>query len=377
MPRRKAVEDFLDLSAKSFWPRGTELVGLTFQLQAIAESELYPHYTIGLHAWFLEQIRQFDPDLSAYLHDGQSEKPFNISGLSGQFTTHSRALQLQAGKTYEWRVNGLSKPMAAGLQTWLRRLPGEVGLKNAPLRIQGVQIGQPPMTYPKLLKQSDAEDSSVSLSFVSPTSFRRKGRHLPLPWPTNVFHSYLRRWNDFSRYEVNQADFLDWIDESVIIQRHQLESVKVAAGKRGSVTGFVGAITFGLARPAALDPKFCQLFYALAQLAPYCGTGHKTTFGLGQTQLGWRSSRAMPAAPSMQGLLAERIEELTELFVAQRKRTGGERAREVAETWATVLARRELGDSLQDIAVDMEMPYGTVKSYVKLARRSLRGKNDQ
>ncbi|MCG8362706.1 MAG: CRISPR-associated endoribonuclease Cas6 [Pseudanabaenales cyanobacterium] len=377
MPRRKATEDFLDLSAKSFWPKATELVGLTFQLQAIADSSLYPQYTIGLHAWFLEQIQQFDPELSTYLHDGQAEKPFNISGLSGPFTPHSRALQLQAGKPYQWRVNGLSTPVAAGMQTWLHQLPAEVGLKNAPLTIRGVQIAQPPTTYTKLLKQSNSQAANVSLSFVSPTSFRRKGRHLPLPWPTNVFHSYLRRWNDFSRYPVDQADFLDWIDEYVIIQRHQLESVKVAAGKRGSVTGFVGAITFGLAQPAAMDPEFCQLFYALTQLAPYCGTGHKTTFGLGQTQLGWRSNQATPAAPSIQGLLAERIEELTEIFLAQRQRTGGDRAREIAETWATILARRELGDSLQDIATDMEKPYGTVKSYVKLAQRSLRGMHEE
>ena len=35
------------------------------------------------------------------------------------------------------------------------------------------------------------------------------------------------------------------------------------------------------------------------------------------------------------------------------------------------LARREMGDSLNIIAQDLEMPYETVKTYVKLARRSL------
>jgi len=36
------------------------------------------------------------------------------------------------------------------------------------------------------------------------------------------------------------------------------------------------------------------------------------------------------------------------------------------------LARRELGESLFDIAADLEMPYETVKTYVKLARRALK-----
>ena len=49
----------------------------------------------------------------------------------------------------------------------------------------------------------------------------------------------------------------------------------------------------------------------------------------------------------------------------------GDRARKTAETWATILARRERGESLQDIAIDLEMPYETVKTYTKLARRAL------
>jgi CRISPR-associated endoribonuclease Cas6 len=70
--------------------------------------------------------------------------------------------------------------------------------------------------------------------------------------------------------------------------------------------------------------------------------------------------------------LAARIDELTQKFMALRKRTGGSRAAEIAETWATILARRELGESLFDIAADLEMPYETVKTYVKLARRALK-----
>jgi CRISPR-associated endoribonuclease Cas6 len=53
----------------------------------------------------------------------------------------------------------------------------------------------------------------------------------------------------------------------------------------------------------------------------------------------------------------------------QQKRTGGARALKVCQTRATILARREFGDSLGAIATDLEMPYETVKTYAKLARR--------
>ncbi|MBE9077422.1 CRISPR-associated endoribonuclease Cas6 [Romeria aff. gracilis LEGE 07310] len=370
MARSRKAAPALDLSARSFWPKSTELVSLEFTVTPPTDCNLYPQYTTGLHAWFLDQIRQLDADLSAYLHDGESEKPFSLSGLSGQFVSHSQSLQLLASQPYQWRVSGFSQPTVAGLAHWLRQLPDEIGLKNAPLQIDSVQLAAPPMTYAKLLRQGKQTSGSVSLSFTSPTSFRRKGHHLPLPWPTNVFHSYLRRWNHFASKPADPDAFLDWVDDYVIIQRHQMESVKVAAGKRGSVTGFTGAVTYGLDRRAADPPEFQTLFYALTQLAPYCGTGHKTTFGLGETQLGWQSDQAAPEVPSMQQVLAERIDELTALFTAQRQRQGGRRAQDTAEKWATILARREQGDSLQEIAEQMQLPYETAKTYSKLARRA-------
>jgi CRISPR-associated endoribonuclease Cas6 len=373
MPRTRSVKPSSTKSNVAL-SAATELVGLNFSLEAIASGELYPQYTIGLHAWFLNQIREFDPELSAYLHDGESEKPFTISGLNGQFTAHSRALRVEAGATYQWQVTALSKPVVRGIATWLKQLPDTVDLKGAPLKIQAVALQLPPLTYKKLWQQASESQGTVDLSFLTPTSFRRRGHHFPLPVPTNLFHSYLRRWNDFSGQPFEDEAFLDWVEDCVTIQQHQLMTEKVAAGKRGSVTGFKGAIRLGLSNRAADNPEFQQLFYALVQLAPYCGTGHKTTFGLGCTHLGWQVEAADVApTPTMQTVLADRIGELTEYFIAQRKRQGGDRAIQIAETWATILARRELGESLQEIAADLDLVYDTAKTYVKLARRSLRG----
>ncbi len=357
---------------KLSWPQKTELVGLEFSLQAERNDALYPQYTIGLHAWFLQQIQQFDAALSAQLHDEQDEKPFVITGLDGQFVAHSRHLQVEQGKTYRWQVNGFSPMMVQGLKTWLKSPPAAIVLKDVPLTVQGIEVVLPPTTY-QALSEQPLTGNTFSLTFKSPTSFRRKGHHLPLPWPRNVFHSYLRRWNTFAAQPMDQEAFLDWVDEHVIIQRHQMQSVKVAAGKRGEVTGFTGAIAYSVDRKAAEQPDFYALFFILGRLAPYVGTGHKTTFGLGQTVAGWHLKEAIPTTlPTAQTLLAQRIEELTLLFREQRKRTGGDRAQDIAEKWATIVARRELGDSLEAIAADMGLAYETAKTYGKLARRALR-----
>ena len=353
------------------WADDTELVSLVFDLEVTDSTALYSQYTIGLHAWFLDQVRQINPTLSAHLHDSESEKPFSISALEGQLLPTGKQLQLQANLIYRWQINAISQPVVQFLSQWLIQLPPILKLRDASLQIKQISIVNPPTTYNQLL-QSSINHRNINLSFVSPTSFRRKGHHFPLPVPFNLFHSYLRRWNDFSGMPIEQDAFLEWIDENVIIHQHHLESVKVAAGKRGSVTGFTGAISLGLTKTALNNIEFTQLFYALVQLAPYCGTGHKTTFGLGQTCLDWVNPESNISSTATTNLLPERIEELTAIFTAQRKRIGGERTEKIATTWATILARREMGESLQIIAEDLEIPYTTVKTYVKLARRMLK-----
>lgn len=353
------------------WPANTELVGLVLELTPSAASYLYAQYAIGLHAWLLGQIQQTDPDLSQLLHDEQPEKAFTISGLEGDLLASGKDYKLACDRIYRWYITGLSLRVVQWLSQWLQNLPEQIDLRNAPLLIRSWDIAFPPTTYQQLLTAENPGKSTIKLSFTTPTSFRSKGHHFPLPVPEKVFHSYLRRWNNFSGINVDQDEFLNWIEENVIIIRHKLESKKVAAGKKGMVTGFTGAVEFGLGRSAQHRPDFVQLFYALGRLAPYCGTGHKTTFGLGQTRTQWLIDETLPEV-SIQSVLAARIEELTEKFIALKKRTGGNRAAEIAETWATILARRELGESLFDIAADLEMPYETVKTYVKLARRALK-----
>jgi CRISPR-associated endoribonuclease Cas6 len=358
------------VSQDNSWPADTPLVGFVFELSPERDVSLFPQYAIGLHAWFLDQVRSQDPALSAYLHDGQSEKPFTVSRLEGNLENSGRQVLLRSGSSYRWYVTALSQPVAEWMREWLQNPPEIVELHNAPLRINSIRTSHPPTTYQQLWESKPLR--SATLSFVSPTGFRKKGHHLPLPVPVNVFHSYLRRWNDFSEMPFDTDAFLKWVDEHIAIARHQVSSVKVAAGKRGSITGFTGEVEFCVSTQGRQNQEFQQLFSALANLAPYCGTGHKTPFGLGQTRRGHQKSHLHSEILPVEDQLAQRIEQLTQMLMRTQKRTGGTRAHSVCEIRATILARREFGESLQAIAQDLQMPYETVKSYVKLARRALK-----
>ena len=346
------------------------LITLGFDLVPQRTAKLPLQYAVGLHAWFLDQVRQSDPALAQALHDAESEKPFTLSRLQGPTEAVGKQLRISPESTYRWYASALSPAVAQWMQDWSMRLPARIPLRQVLLQIRSVGTDNPPTSYRQLLPRTPKR--SLALTFVTPTSFRRKGHHYPLPTPTNVFHSYLRRWNHFAGHPVDPEPFLSWIDENVAITRHQLESLKVAAGKRGSVTGFVGTIEFQLEARAQQQLQFARLFVALGSLAPYCSTGHKTAFGLGQTRLGWSAQRDSLHALLAQAQFAERVEELAARLLRRQKRPNGDRAQQVCHTRATILARQENGEALGDIATDLALPYDTVKSYAKVARQTLR-----
>lgn len=94
------------LATEQPWPLKTELVSLRFDLVTDSAYELYPQYTIGLHAWFLQQIQGFDPALSAQLHDGETDKAFNLFGPEGigdslQAIAADLGIPYETAKTYK------------------------------------------------------------------------------------------------------------------------------------------------------------------------------------------------------------------------------------------------------------------------------------
>ena len=363
------------------WSSDTELVGLVFNLTPKKDAALPANYAKGLHAWFLNQVKKKDAQLSQYLHNGQSEKPFTLSHLFGEIAEDNNQLLLFKEKTYQWYLSALSPQVVSWFRHLLHNMPkfiilnfkqpsGSIFPSKIYLNIQSVEIALPPTTYNQLFQT--VVRKKLALSFLSPTSFRTKGHHYPLPAPDKLFHSYLRRWNHFSADPFGLKAFIPWIEANTIITRHHLDSARVAEGKKGLVTGFFGSVELDLASSTKENPEFIKLYKALGQLAPYCGTGHKTTFGLGQTRLGWQERATDIANLSTETFIVQRQQEIFEALMSKQKRTGGDRAKNVCQTQAIILARREFGESLRTISNDLKMPYETVKTYAKLARQILK-----
>lgn len=75
---------------------------------------------------------------------------------------------------------------------------------------------------------------------------------------------------------------------------------------------------------------------------------------------------------SLKTVLEPRIKEITVILMESQKRKGGRRASDTCTKKATIYALYEIGQSLNEIAISLQMSYETVKTYVKLTRADIR-----
>jgi len=227
----------------------------------------------ALHANLLRWIAAVDPALAAEIHDRPVRKAFTVSALA----------PAPASAGWQWRVTLLDDTLlsavvdVARVQAWL-----DLDGTAVPVCWAEAEVASP--TYRDLL-ESSGSDTYLRMAFVSPTTFRAGQLDSPLPEPGAVFHSWLSHWNDFSPPNLHMSTtLLDLVRERIAIAEiRDLRTERHDLG-RSSPVGFVGQVTYAITHARLLNQADVWRLNALAQYAEFCGTGRKTTQGMGQTR---------------------------------------------------------------------------------------------
>lgn len=264
------------------------LYSLIIRLKAIKGGIISP--TQGYHAYalFLNLLQQADKKLSSQIHDGEGAKPLTLSPLQGKFVRNNNGVQLEESSIYWFRLCLFDDSLFSTLLGFLLKQdsPLVVQLEGTPFKIEEIITtkGQSPwvscQSFDELLDNASNE-RQINLKFFSPTTFRSKGkRNIILPLPSMVFGSYLARWKAFSH--VSLPPLLDKsLENGVIVGRYTLKS-NILHFNSYQETGFEGACTFIIEN--SVPEEEVRAMNALADFAFYCGTGAKTTMGMGQTR---------------------------------------------------------------------------------------------
>ena len=246
-------------------------ITLPLQSDPAARFPGYPHRALeaSLYTWLVAA----DPVLATRVHEAPGLKPFTIPPLSRRNGTLCY--------TFCLLDDDLWPPLEAALRSDALHPTVAIADDRWPVLPEGWTVRQ--QTYPELVVGA-AVATRFAFRFRSPTSFRTQDMHYPLPDAVLAFQSWLGRWNVYAPASLRlNVNTLDLVAAHVAISRHHLQTHVVSFDRYAQV-GFVGGVTYQVIKRRLLDDDLLRRLNVLADYAPYCGTGHKTTQGMGWTE---------------------------------------------------------------------------------------------
>jgi CRISPR-associated endoribonuclease Cas6 len=270
-------------------------------LNLLPQSPIPPQYLTGrhLHALFLTLVSSVDKELGDRLHDSTADKAFTLSplqisntnspllkgGKGGSKLQYSHQQPIPPGTPCWWRISLLDDTLFSKLtQLWLNLNPNRPWhLGPADLYITSIQ-GTPQSiqpwanasSYAQLYEEASNGNSSINLSFSTPTAFRQGQYDTTLPTRESVFNSLLSRWNKYSGIEFSHVAIESIFPSFVNIH------TEILADSRSKFIGILGEVNYKIL--GEIEPIQIKQLNALADFALYAGIGRKTTMGMGMTR---------------------------------------------------------------------------------------------
>lgn len=275
-------------------------------IQSITSLHITNYLGEALQALFFRWLDGVNPALASQLHqkNGHDTKLYALSDVMVGHAPLRGAIE--PGQSAWFEVVGLRADVVEALKQRLLIAPAAgveidytfwvfngAALKKA---ISIAELIQAHHTAPP--------PQRLTLHFLTPTMFKRKGMALPMPIPTLVFPTLQRRWTEITGLALPDALNL-FLDYFVSIEDYHLDTNSNRV-QGGLTQGFTGDITYRiwlqseqLRKDAKNQANAAQLLAyieetptrrdelaralgLLADFATYAGVGQKTTHGMGR-----------------------------------------------------------------------------------------------
>lgn len=252
------------------------------------------------HAAFLSLLRMSNPKKAEEIHATSTQKPFTVSPLIGDGARRGNFLHIRAGTECWLRFTFLDDALFAHFgNAFLTQSLPSIRLGGAVFQLSRWVVSGTEtkdwsgnITYEDLIESAGPE-KRIRVRFYSPTAFRelsprgQKTRNQPHIDIVRCYQSWVNKWNAFAPMQIDKQPFLDFIARHAGLTAVESKSRMLDFGKHKAI-GFVGSCAYQFFMEGQLedkgDPEMLRLANLLADFAFYCGTGYKTTMGMGQTR---------------------------------------------------------------------------------------------
>ena len=271
---------------------------ISTQISLIPETDVTLRPTMGhhAHAAFLSILKESDPKVAEAVHAHAAQKPFTVSPLIAKIKKRNNLLHIKAGTECKLRFTFLDDELFQHFgKAFLTFTMPPIRLGEAVFQVRQMvshateeRSWSKSETYAELV-QSAKTDTRMSFRFYSPTAFRRmtprgqRTRNDAYVDLVRCYQSWVNKWNAFAPMKIDKTEILTFIREHGQVTSVAAESKRLNFGKHAE-TGWIGTCAFIFYPEHSLDENLLRIMNCLADFAFYCGTGYKTTMGMGQTR---------------------------------------------------------------------------------------------
>jgi CRISPR-associated endoribonuclease Cas6 len=308
-----------------------KLYAFLLKLRPLQPGTLMAYSGELVHGAWLHWLQEAAPDVATWLHDDNKRRAFTCSSLQFPIVVERMLeaerknihLPLNPDKTYTVRItlllgelfplfyNALMEfnmtQLTAKQEPFMRigkqffSLQEVVISNDDPSGWAGFTSFTTLIEKAKTLKLGATEP--LTLEFATLTSFNRSNarnkaygvHHARLPLPQYIFPGLARRWSELAPpglASLVQEDTIEQYiqEDGMIVADYDLKTHSVRFTTHEQ-PGFVGTCTYHLRKGPneVTTPEtpltVRQQILLLAQLAFYCGVGHKASMGLGRTRV--------------------------------------------------------------------------------------------
>ena len=180
-----------------------------------------------------------------------------------------------------WNINTLDDNAADNIIKVLKSEAfGKAELKSKEITLDVVSKELDTVSYDDLLNEYYLDGKSVryiTVRFITPAAFKSNGKYVIFPSSKLILNSIAKRYDAFSGSTSILDDQLsDYIEENTDIVEYDLRSVKFSL-EGITIPSFIGTVKIRLSG----NREFICLMNMLLRYGEYCGTGIKTSLGMG------------------------------------------------------------------------------------------------
>lgn len=244
----------------------------------------------AVHGLWFDLWRHVSPEFAGQLHRGEDVSPFTLTPLMDLPRPRQGHTLIQKDTQTWFRVATLNEALSTSLTAqWLPALPEVVELGGVQWGVLGHTCSSDEHPWAGQIRYSEVASQQLfqnhppkswRMRFQTPTTFHGGAGHLPFPLPDSLVKSWMRRWQAFAPIALPE-ELPQQVREGVVVSAYKLKTVPVRYGKRLTV-GSVGWVKL---YAVDLHPAMRAGLNLLAYYAFYCGSGAKTTQGMGMTRV--------------------------------------------------------------------------------------------